>query len=114
MSGLEVSDGNSHYFEGLAKIKFGNAVSCESSYRDENPAYVVMVQMLGGSSISVRRAVSDDRAQKLFTRELDHFSLGYTNILIIDVTNVPDGIVGWLLLFSDVFNLLEIVGLEQS
>jgi hypothetical protein len=98
MAGLELSGMNNHHLDGLAEIRVGNSSSGAPSYADEysGPAYVVMAQRFGGGgSISISRVVSDDRAQKLFTQELDHFSRDHTNILIMDVTEVPDGIVGW-------------------
>jgi len=44
----------------------------------------------------VRLPISDERAHRLFSRELDHFSDTERNILVVRVGNLPRGMEWWL------------------
>lgn len=45
--------------------------------------------------VSVNLPLSDGRAERLITAEIHHFSPKESNILVLDVTKVPDGIRSW-------------------
>jgi len=48
------------------------------------------------TSATVRRTVTDDRAHRLLTSELPHFSRTEQNVLVVRVTNVPGGLKWWV------------------
>jgi hypothetical protein len=52
-------------------------------------------QRLIFTSATVRMTITDERAHRLLSRELSHFSNTQRNILVVRVTNVPGGMKWW-------------------
>ncbi len=52
------------------------------------------------TSVTVRLPITDERAHRLFSNELSHFSPEERNILVVRVGNVPGGMKGWRALAS--------------
>jgi hypothetical protein len=50
----------------------------------------------GGASATVRVPMTDNRAQRLLSAELHHFSRDEGNLLVVAVTRVPGGLDWWL------------------
>jgi hypothetical protein len=98
-------DGRVHNVEGIAKVRrdfLGPQppnVGPLIANPDPRPT-VAVSRMTGGgggvfTSATVRLTITDERARRLLSNELSHFSQTERNILAVRVSNVPGGMKWW-------------------
>ena len=98
-------DGRVHNIEGIARVcrdflgpqppNVGPLIA----NHDPRPAIAVASMRVGGGDVStaatVRLTITDERAHRLLSNELSHFSPTKRNILVIRTSEVPGGMKWW-------------------
>ena len=87
------NDQQVHIVPNIGTISTGGIPVTEET--PEGPELVVEHQKFDGRSVRASCFITDARAQRLFDQKLRQFSRDHCNILVMDVSQIPDGITGW-------------------
>jgi hypothetical protein len=102
---LSPSTENTHIMPDIALIKYSTfapkplSFECEQNDLEPSELFVASFSRTEDgikTRINVGTSITDERAQRLMRTEAEHFSREEINILVMDVSKIPNGIRCWL------------------